>query len=72
MATLNLTPGEYADITAMFLLDKLLHPNEVIPENERFNKLASDLKSKGVRAPLTNYYLRTDSEMRLNIDEERI
>ena len=44
MATLNLTPSEFADLTLMFLFDKILHPDEIVDENERFNKFTKDIK----------------------------
>jgi len=66
MATLNLTPSEFADVSVMFLFDKILHPDEIVTSNEKFNKFADDIKGKGIKAPLTNYYMKSDSETRLN------
>ncbi len=50
----------------MFLYDKILHPKEVVPENERFNNFTKDISGKGIKAPLTQYYMKSGSEARLN------
>ena len=66
MTTLNLSPSEYADLTVSFLLDKMLHPDEIVPDNENFNELAEKLKGLGVKPHLTKYYINMDSMARMN------
>ena len=66
MTTLNLTPKEYADLTVSFLLDKMLHPDEVVSGNENFNKLAEKFKNLGLKPHLTKYYIDMDSMARMN------
>ena len=65
MAKINVTPSEYGDITVAFLLDKLLHPEEVIPYNEDFNKYAKKMAGKGMKPLSLNYYLRMDGNLRI-------
>lgn len=63
MATLNLTPEEFADIALLFLADKAVNPEKVVTGNEEFNTFmkrnASQIKSK-----LLKYYLDADPERR--------
>lgn len=62
---IKVTPSEYADFTVAFLLDKLLNQDEVVADNEDFNKLAEVLESKGVKPLLLKYYISMDSKMRV-------
>jgi hypothetical protein len=63
MATLNLTPEEFADIALLFLADKAINPDKVVTGNEKFNKFmeknASQIKNK-----LLKYYLDADADRR--------
>jgi len=63
---LNLTPNEFADIVAVFLFDKFLYPDKVVPNNELFNELIDKLSGKGTKSLLMGYYLNMPTEMRLN------
>lgn len=64
MSKINLTPNEFADLVAIFLFDKLLHPDEVVPNNVEFNKLSEAMKNKGMKPLLMNYYMDLDANMR--------
>lgn len=66
MATINLTPKQFGDFTVSFLLDKILHPDEVVPGDEDFDKFIDSIKSKGAKSALTQYYVQMDSQSRLN------
>lgn len=66
MATVNVTPGEFGDIVMIYLLDKVLHPDEVSKGNERFDETIDLLKRRGLKAPLTKYYLDAPTEQRFN------
>ena len=66
MATINVTPEEFANLTVSFILDKLLHPDEVVTGSEDFNKLSKVLSGKGMKGSLTQHYLTTSSTERLN------
>ena len=66
MATINLTPKQFGDLTVSFLLDKILHPDEVVPGDEEFDKFIDSIKSKGAKSALTQYYVQMDSQSRLN------
>jgi len=65
MSKINVSPDEYADITVAFLLDKMLHPDEVIPYNEAFNKYAKKLAGKGMKSLSLNYYLKMNGNLRV-------
>ena len=66
MATINLTPKQFGDLTVSFLLDKILHPDEVVPGNEDFDKFIDSIKGKGAKTALTQHYVQMDSASRLN------
>lgn len=66
MATINVTPKQFADLTVSFLLDKILHPDEVVADNEQFNEFAKAIKGKGMKSALTQYYIQMDSQSRLD------
>ena len=66
MATINLTPKQFGDLTVSFLLDKILHPDEVVSGDEEFDKFIDSIKSKGAKTALTQYYVQMDSQSRLN------
>jgi len=48
-----------------FLLDKMLNTDEIIPENEMFNKLIGQMEGSGMKSRLTQYYLKMDPTMRV-------
>jgi len=62
MATINLTPKQFGDLTVSFLLDKMLHPDEVVSD-EGFDKVIDSLE--GRKAALTSHYIQMDSASRL-------
>jgi hypothetical protein len=64
MAKINVKPEEFPDIVVSFLLDKLLHPKEVVPENEEFNDVAKKMKDKALNTTLMQYYLGMDARKR--------
>jgi len=65
MAKVSISPEAFGDFVVSFLLDKTIHPDEVIPGNEQFNKFIKDMKGKGIKSPMIQYYLTMDSNMRL-------
>ena len=65
MAKVSISPEEFGDFVVSFLLDKTIHPEEVIPGNEQFNKFIKDMKGKGIKSPMIQYYLTMDPNMRL-------
>jgi hypothetical protein len=66
MAIINLTPGEFGDFVMIYLLDKVLHPDEVSTGNERFNDTIDLMSKRGLKSQLTKYYLSTNAEQRFN------
>jgi hypothetical protein len=63
MATLNLSPEEFADIALLFLADKAVNPEKVAIGNEHFNTFME--KNAGViKNKLLKYYLDVDPQRR--------
>jgi len=62
---INVTPEEFADVVCIFLLQKLLYPDEVVFGNPEFNKLMDTMNNKGMRSQLLNYYLNLPSSTRV-------
>jgi len=65
MAKINVTRQEFADLVVAFLFDKLLHPEEVVPDDLKFNDLVESMRGKGLRSLFMNYYLDMDPKMRV-------
>lgn len=65
MAKVNVTPNEFADLVVIFLFDKFLHPNEIVSDNKLFNELIDNMRGKGMKPLLMNYYMDLDANMRV-------
>jgi hypothetical protein len=65
MAKVNVSADEYCNLTICFLLDKMLHPDEVCFMNEEFNEYANKLTGKGMKPLSLNSYLRMDPNIRV-------
>ena len=65
MAKINIIANEFPELVVPFLLDKLLHPEEIVPGNKEFNELSEILKLKGMQPILMKYYLKMDANQRL-------
>jgi hypothetical protein len=65
MAKLNLTPSEFADFVASFILDKMINPDEIIIENEDFTKLIEKTSKLGAKPLFMKYYLDMTADQRL-------
>jgi hypothetical protein len=63
MATLNLTPEEFADISLLFLADKAVNPEKVALDNPHFNKFM-EKNAPQIKNKLLKYYLDADPERR--------
>lgn len=63
MATLNLTPEEFADIALMFLSDKAINPEKVATGNEHFNTFMSK-NAPQIKNKLVKYYLDSNPQSR--------
>jgi len=63
MATLNLSPEEFADIALLFLADKAINPDKVVTGNDKFNKFM-DQNASQIKSKLLKYYLDADVERR--------
>ena len=61
MAKIIVTHNKFADIVIAFLLDKMLHPDDVIPDSELFNEFAEKIKGKGLKSLLMQYYFNMDA-----------
>ena len=64
MASANIKKDEFADFLMAFLLDKILHPDKVLPEHEEFNGLIKKMEQKGLRPLLMYYYMGIEPNVR--------
>ena len=62
---INVTQDQFCDLVVSFLLDKVMNPEKVIPNNEEFNEFVDDLRRGGLRPKAIAYYMNMDSEMRV-------
>ena len=60
----NVHPNDFADLVLIFLFDKMVNRDSVLPKNERFNELMNKLSSKGVKAELLPYYMDSPVNLR--------
>ena len=65
MPKINVTPKEFADFSLIFLLNKILKPDEVVDGYEEFDEFGDTLTKKGMRSILLKYYLGLESNMRV-------
>jgi len=67
MPSLHLKSSQFSDIVICFLLDKLMHPGEVIPVeiNEKFDDLSIVMSNKGLRTVFLQYYMNMDPKLRI-------
>jgi len=65
MAKINITPDEFGDVVVAFLFDKLLHKEDVSPNNENFNKFIDNLDKRSGKSLLRDAFLSMDPDMRL-------
>jgi len=59
----NLTPKEYADFVAIYLLDAIIH-DEDFTKNDEFAELMANLSGKGAKSVLLRYYLSLPVSLR--------
>jgi hypothetical protein len=65
MSKINVNSEAFPNIVVAYLFDKLLHPDEVSPENELFNKLMKTMKGRGALPVVRDYYLNMDATDRM-------
>jgi len=61
MAGIKLTPDEFADFVVAFLLDNIMQPGEILPNNIEFDYITDKMKNGGLKAPLLSYFIDTSS-----------
>ena len=61
----DLTPEEWGDFVAIFLLDSMVH-EDILYDNEEFRKLVDNLAGKGAKSVLLKYYLDLPSNQRVD------
>lgn len=64
MASTIISKEEFIDYMMMLLLEKLLHPDSVMPNYELFNDITDTMSSRGIRQLLLFYYVNTDATIR--------
>ena len=62
---INVSPEQFGDLTIAFLFDKLLHFDEVIPDNNDFDKIMKVMENKGMKARFMRYYIDMDPSVRM-------
>lgn len=65
MSKINVDANEYADLVVAFLFDKILHSEEILSENERFNDVMEFMSRKGMKPILFKAYRDMDSQTRI-------
>jgi predicted transcriptional regulator len=65
VAKIIVEPNEFADIVISFLFDKMLHPKEIVPNNDDFNEFIEKIRGKGLKTLLMQYFLNMDSRTRV-------
>lgn len=60
---INITPEEFTSIIIIYLLDKINNEEEIVPNNENFNKLLENLQR--VKSQITKFYLNTELDNRI-------
>jgi hypothetical protein len=61
MAGIKVSPDEFADIVVAFLLDNIMQPGEILPNNVEFDYITDKMKNGGLKSPLMSYYIDTSS-----------
>jgi len=64
MASIHTTKEEFVDIILALLLDKILHPDEMINSNEDFNDMIDLMSRRGLKPLLLHYYMGTKAKSR--------
>lgn len=64
MAGIKVKPNEYADITVAFLLDAMMKPDEVLPNNPEFHYIIRKMQKAGLKSQLLSYHLDTLAKTR--------
>lgn len=70
MSSIIVDREEFAYLVISFLLDSLLHEDDMIIDNEDWNFIMKKIKLGGLKAHLMNTYIKMDSERR--VDYKRI
>lgn len=61
MASIKLTPDEFADVVVAFLLDSMMKSDDVLPESHEFHYIVKKMEMGGMKAHLLSYFLDTSS-----------
>ena len=64
MATIVINGEEYGDITISFLLDAMVNDN-ILPENEAFQRIIKDMEQKGMKSRLLKEFLQFKAGQRI-------
>jgi hypothetical protein len=61
MAGIRLGPNEFADLVVAFLLDNIMEPGEILPDNIEFDYITNKMARSGLKSSLMSYYIDTSS-----------
>ena len=70
---INIEGKHFADISLLFLLDKMNNPDEILGDglNPAFDAISEVLSKKGMRTYLMKYYLNLDGQDRIRYKRMR-
>ena len=64
MSSIHIDSDDWPDIVVSYLLDKMMNPDEVSPDNKEFNKIINKMKNSGMKPSLLHMYLNSESVIR--------
>ena len=65
MPKIQVDSDTWPNIVVAYLMDKILHPDDISENNEDFNDLMKKMKGKGMLPLFRNYYLSMDANWRM-------
>ncbi len=72
MPKIQVDSDTWPNIIIAYLMDKMLHPDEISENNELFNDIMDKMKKKGMLPLLRHYYLEMDANWRMRYRLDKI
>lgn len=64
MSKVNVDMAGFGDLIISLLLDKITNLDEIYTESESFNDISKEMRGRGLKASLLQYWFETDSQSR--------
>lgn len=61
MASIRVTPDEFADFVIAFLLDSMMRSDKVLDENDEYHYIIRKMERAGLKSQLLSYFLDTSA-----------